>query len=130
VVCGWIRTEWEFKQAKPEKARGQFKRIKKVNKPQVGKTVVEGYLTEHSPFKAGDGWQVWEANLDSGSGQRKKKAFRASTSNSKSFGYGTASQTRPTNLKHACPPGPARTTTRAPESRCVAAASQGGDKKG
>ena len=65
-----------IREAEPKKARGQVKRIKRVDKPQVGKTVVVGYLTEHSLFKAGDGWQVWEANLDSGSGQRKKKAER------------------------------------------------------
>ena len=86
-----------IQEAEPKKARGQVERIKRVDKPQVGKTVVVGYLTEHSLFKTGDGWQVWEANLDSGSGQRKKKAFRASTSGSKSFGYGTAKPT----LKHA-----------------------------
>jgi hypothetical protein len=52
-VDGLDGTGREFKQAEPKEAQDQVKRIKRVGKPQVGNAVVEGYLTEHSPFKAG-----------------------------------------------------------------------------
>lgn len=67
---------------------------------------MDGYLTEHSLLKAGDGWQVWEANLDSGSGQRERRRHSGPPP-----AVARVLGTVEPNQLEACPPGPARTRT-------------------